>query len=189
MKDNSIKILSQEAVALKEALEGLGFFVLYFNNLTAQSIISLLQSFQKNVDHSQLSMFALAFLSSKETSSMLYDANNEDLSYEKIFSFFLEHSSNDSLSLAEIPKMIIFDLAYDKNEDIVLPRCPPNSLVLAARNTNLTFSLTIKTFVNKISYKKVQNIFEEIKNELGSSCFFVDETHDDVFIKQSINEM
>ncbi|XP_019857049.1 PREDICTED: uncharacterized protein LOC109585407 [Amphimedon queenslandica] len=191
VEDNSIKILSQEARSLKEALEGLGFFVLYFNKLTAQSIICLLQSFQKNFDHSQLSTFALAFLSSKETSSMLFNVNNEGFSYEKIFSFFpAEAFTNDLQSLAEVPKIIIFDLAYNQDKKFFLPQCPFNSIVLAATSTISTFSPTIKSFVNNISYEKVEKCFENMKKELGSSCNVVKQSlQDNLFIKQAASEM
>ena len=92
--------MNDEAAALKTAFEGLEFAVLYFNNLTSESIATLLEALSK-ADRSQLLMIALVFLSKGKTAE-LYDADGVAVPYEDVFYHFLSCS---------IPVIFFFDLA------------------------------------------------------------------------------
>ena len=87
MEENGTRVINDQAKSLKEAFEGVGFCVLYFNSLSSESIARLLQSFQDNFDHSQLSAFALVFLSKGRT-PQLYDANDKVILFDTVFQFF-----------------------------------------------------------------------------------------------------
>ena len=84
--ENEKKILNDEAAALKKAFEDLEFAVLYFNNLSSESIATLLEAISK-AGHSQLLMIALVFFSKGKTAE-LYDADGVVVPYEDVFRHF-----------------------------------------------------------------------------------------------------
>ena len=84
--ENEKRILNYEAAALKKAFEDLEFAVLYFSNLTSESIATLLDAISK-ADHSQLSMIALVILSKGKTAE-LYDADGVAVPYKNVFHHF-----------------------------------------------------------------------------------------------------
>ena len=171
MEEDGTRVINDQAKSLKEAFEGVGFCVLYCNSLSSESIAHLLQSFHNNVDHSQLSAFALVFLSKGRT-PQLYDANNEVVPFDAVFQFFYNNKS----PLAKIPKMFFFDLLACHNDQRkshpghpLLPRCPEKSVVLAVAHNDLKFSPAINTLANNLSQKSIQDLCKEIEETTG--CF------------------
>ena len=78
--------MNDEAVALEKAFENLEFAALYFNNLSSESIATLLKAISQ-ADHSQLLMIALVFLIKGKTNE-LYDADGVAMPYEDVVCHF-----------------------------------------------------------------------------------------------------
>ena len=189
MEENGTRVINDQAKSLKEAFEGVGFCVLYFNSLSSESIARLLQSFQDNVDHSQLSTFALVFLSKGQT-PQLYDANNE-VPFDAIFKFFY----NDESPLAKVPKVFFFDLLAcldDQRKSSparpLLPQCPENSVILAVAHNNLKFSPAINTFANNLSQKSIQDLCKEIFQITGCFITWCNTINNNLNFENSSNE-
>ncbi|XP_019860473.1 PREDICTED: uncharacterized protein LOC109588799 [Amphimedon queenslandica] len=193
--ENEEKILNDEAAALKKAFENLDFAVLYFNSLSSESIATLLEAISK-VDHSQLSMIALVFLSKGKTAE-LYDANDLVVPYSALFSHF---------ERSPIPAIFFFDSLHDdknKKDDskiddtmaenkngfhLPLHVCPQSSLVLAATH-NSASSPVVKEFTEKLSHTSVQECFETIcanNNSTTVKSIWHDTVRNYLFIIKSI---
>ena len=191
--ENEEKILNDEAAALKKAFEDLDFAVLYFNSLSSESIATLLEEFSK-VDHSQLSMIALVFLSKGKTAE-LYDADDVAMPYSALFCYF---------ERSPIPVIFFFDSLSDekkkkgdskiddtKNENgfhLPLHICPQNSLVLAATHSSAS-SPVVKEFIEKLSHTSVQECFKTIcanNNSTTVKSIWHDTVGNYIFIVQSI---
>ena len=98
--ENEERILNEEALALKKVFEDLEFAVLYFNSLSSESIVTLLEAISK-ADYSQLLMIALVFLSKGKTAEF-YDADGVVVPYTAVFDRFLG---------CPIPVIFFFDSA------------------------------------------------------------------------------
>ena len=190
--ENEERILNEEAAALEKAFEGLEFAFLYFNSLSSESIATLLEALS-NVDHSQLLMIALVFLSKGKTAE-LYDADGVAMSYEDVFCHF---------SKCPMPLVLLFDSAVDDtqkksdstiddilNINLPLHTCPQNSLVLVARH-NSASSPVVKEFTEKLSHTSVQKCFETIcvnNNSTTVKSKWHDTVRNNLFIVKSIND-
>ena len=183
--------LSDEAATLKQAFEGVGFCVLYFKSLSSQSIATLLQSFQDDVDHYLLSIFALVFLS-KGKKRQLYDANNEVVPYHDVI--FMPNSKTNAATinplLPGVSKLFFFDLASCSSiQEEVAIELPNNSLLLHVTHKDL-FSHAIDSFVENLNFADLKDCLTKVcqeNNKLdGVKCFFQDS--EDPFIANSINE-
>ncbi|XP_019862994.1 PREDICTED: uncharacterized protein LOC109591788 [Amphimedon queenslandica] len=166
IEEDGTRKLNEQAKALHEVLEGSGFCVLYLNNLSSATIDNFLRAFKNDVDHSQLSMFALIFLS-KGMTPQLYDANNTVVPFEKIFQYFYD----DQSPLSEISKVFFFDIAYldDENKSQpTLPDYPSNSLALAIAHNDPDFSFAVETLAQCFNQKSIQDIFATIQEMNGS---------------------
>ena len=190
MEEDGTRVINDQAKSLKEAFEGVGFCVLYFNSLSSESIARLLQSFRDNVDHSQLSAFVLVFLSKGRT-SQLYDANNEVVPFDAVFQFFY----NDESPLAKIPKMFFFDLLACRNDQRkssparpLLPQFPKKSVILAVAHNDLKFSPAINTLANNLSQKSIQDLCEEIRQTTDCFVNWCDTIHNQFHFENSSNE-
>ena len=194
VEENESKELSSQADALKDAFKKLGFFVIHFNGLSSQSIFSFLQFFKDSIDPSQLSLFALVFLSKGRT-PQLYDSNNEVVLFQVVFRFFDVAPTSSGLSLLNVPKLLFFDLAttYDKAMDsFELPQCPDNTILLAVAHENVS-ALVIEKFADELSLASVQKCikvtFEELmKNDGKVKCIMRDTIGSKFFIDKSINK-
>ena len=178
--ENEERILNDEAAALKKAFEDLEFAFLYFNSLSSESIATLLEAISK-VDHSQLLMIALVFLSKGKTAE-LYDADGVAVPYEDVFSHFPR---------CPIPVIFLFDSAVDGN-DFKLPLCicPQNSLVLAACHS-LASSPVVKDFTEKLSHTSIQECFKTIcanNNNTTVKSIWHDTVGTNIYIVKSIND-
>ena len=170
--------LSDEAAALKQAFEGVGFCVLYFKSLSSQSIATLLQSFQDDVDHYLLSIFALVFLS-KGKKRQLYDANNKVVPYQNVLftpnSTDLETDARKPL-LPDVPKLFFFDLASCSSiQEEVAIKLPNNSLLLHVTHKDL-FSHAIDSFAENLNYTDLTDCLAKVCQQNNKSdgvkCFF-----------------
>ena len=148
---------------LKDALEGLGYCTLCFNNLNLESILFLLKVFQR-ADRSQLASFALFFLS-KGNTNHLYDANNTVITYDQIFAFFKD------VGASQIPKLFLFHLAYDgepPSDQLVFPDPPYNSIALVVSIKQCTkvspaiFSVATNLLPEECHIKPLKQCFEEM---------------------------
>lgn len=169
--------LSDEAATLKQAFEGVGFCVLYFKSLSSQSIATLLQSFQDDVDHYLLSIFALVFLS-KGKKRQLYDANNEVVPYHDVI--FIPDSITNARKplLSGVSKLFFFDLASCSSiQEEVAIELPNNSLLLHVTHKDL-FSHAIDSFAENLNYTDLTNCLTKVcqeNNKLdGVKCLFQD---------------
>uniref|UniRef100_A0A1X7TSD5 Caspase family p20 domain-containing protein n=1 Tax=Amphimedon queenslandica TaxID=400682 RepID=A0A1X7TSD5_AMPQE len=187
--ENEERILNEEAAALKKAFEDLEFAVLYFNSFSSESIATLLEEFSK-VDHSQLSMIALVFLSKGKTAE-LYDADDVAVPYSALFCHF---------ERSPIPAIFFFDSLSDdkkkKNDSEIgfhlpLHICPKNSLVLASAH-NTASSPVVKEFTEKLSHTSVQECFETIcanNNSTTVKSIWHDTVGNYLCIVKSTNDM
>ena len=193
-EDNESEDLSSQADALKNAFKKLGFFVIRFNGLSSQSIFSFLQFFKDSIDPSQLSLFALVFLSKGKT-SQLYDCNNEVVPFQDVFRFFAIAPTSSGSSLVNVPKLFFFDLAAVKDkalESFALPQCPDNTVLLAVAHKNVS-ALAIEKFADKLSIASVQKCvrgtFEKLmENDREVKCIMCDTIGSKFFIDKSINK-
>lgn len=186
---------SDEAIILKEAFEGLGFCVLYFKSLSSQSIATLLQSFQDEVDHYQLSMFALVFLS-KGKKCQLYDANSKVVPYcDVLFTRdFVDLRADFRKPLLPIvPKLFFFDLALCSNieeNNFPIDKLSNNSFVLHVAHKNL-FSPVIDTLTENLNYTDhlkvcLEKVCEQNNKLDGVRCF--NHGSKTYFIAKSLNQ-
>ena len=152
---------------LKDAMEGLGFCTLCFNNLNLESILFLFEAFQC-VDRSQLASFALLFLS-KGNTNHLYDANNTVITYDQIFAFFKD------VGASQIPKLFLFHLAYDgspPSDRLVFPDPPNNSIALVVSIKQCTkvspaiFSVATNLLPEECHIKPLKQCFEEMMGQI-----------------------
>ena len=148
-------------------MEGLGFCTLCFNNLNLESILFLLEVFQR-VDRSQLASFALLFLS-KGNTNHLYDANGTVVTFEQIFAFFKD------VGASQIPKLFIFHSAYDgapPSDQLAFPDPPNNSIALVVSIKQCTkVSPAIHSVANNLlpeecHIKPMKQCFEEMKHQI-----------------------
>ena len=109
--ENEERILNEEAASLEKAFEDLEFAVLYFNSLSSESIATLLEAIS-NVDHSQLLIIALVFLSKGNTAE-LYDADGMAVPYEDVFRHFPR---------CPTPLVLLFDSAVGDIQKKMIPR-------------------------------------------------------------------
>ncbi|XP_019850975.1 PREDICTED: uncharacterized protein LOC109581356 [Amphimedon queenslandica] len=190
--ENEERILNDEAAALNKAFENLDFAVLYFNSLSSESIATLLEAISE-VDHSQLLMIAVVFLSKGKTAE-LYDADGVAVSYEDVFRHFPRCPK---------PLVLLFDSVVDEtqkkkdftiddilNINLPLHICPQNFLILAARH-NSASSPVVKEFTEKLSHTSVQECFETVcanNNSTTVKSIWHDTVGDNVFIIKSIND-
>ena len=194
IEGNESKDLSSQADALKDALKNLGFFVIHFNGLSSQSILSFLQSFTNSIDPSQLSLFALVFLSKGKT-PQLYDCNNEVVPFQNVFRFFDTTPTSSSSSLLNVPKFFFFDLATTKDkamDSFALPQYPDNTILLAVAHKSVSASV-IEKIVDNLSLTSVQkcvkNTYEEImENDNEVKCIMYDGIGSKFFIDKSITK-
>ena len=188
MEEDGTRVINDQAKSLKEAFEGVGFCVLYFNSLSSESIARLLQSFRDNVDHSQLSVFALVFLSKGHT-PQLYDANNKVVPFDAVFQFFYNNELAE-LTLAKIPKIFFFDVAClnvkNKNRPL-LPQCPEKSVILAVSHHN-PISPAINTLSNNLSRKSIQDCCKDVHKSTGCYATWIDNIHSEFHFEKSSNE-
>uniref|UniRef100_A0A1X7TGQ1 Caspase family p20 domain-containing protein n=1 Tax=Amphimedon queenslandica TaxID=400682 RepID=A0A1X7TGQ1_AMPQE len=156
-----------QVIVIKDALEGLGYCTLCFNNLNFESIFFLFEAFQL-VDHSQLASFALLFLS-KGNKNHVYDANDTVVTFEQTFAFF-----NDA-GASKIPKLFLFHFAYDgepPSDRLVVPDPPNNSITLAVSINQCTkVSPAIHSIANNLlpvecHSKPLKICFEEMKHQI-----------------------
>lgn len=186
LEEDGTRVINGQGRSLKEAFEGVGFCVLYFNSLSSESIARLLQSFRDNVDHSQLSAFVLVFLSKGQT-PQLYDANNEVVPFDAVFRFFYD----DKLAeLAKIPKIFFFDvvcLDIENKNHPLLPQCPEKSVILAVSH-HTPFSPAINTLSNDLSRKSIQDCCKDIHKSIGCYATWIDSIHDKFNFEKSSNE-
>ena len=183
--EDGTRVINDQAKSLKEAFEGVGFCVLYFNSLSSESIARLLQSFRDNFDHSQLSAFALVFLSKGQT-PQLYDTNNEIVPFDTVFQFFY----SDESPLAKIPKMFFFDVVCLDVKNInrpLLPQCPIKSVILAVSHS-IPFSPAVNTLSNDLSRKSIQECCKDIHKSNGCYATWIDDIHDGFHFEKSSNE-
>ena len=168
-EDKESEDLSSQADALKDAFKKLGFFVIHFNGLSSQSIFSFLQFFKDSIDQSQLSLFALIFLSKGKT-PQLYDSNNEVVPFQDVFRIFTIAPTSSGSSLVNVPKLFFFDLAAIKDkalESFTLPQCPDNTILLAVAHKKVHVSaLAIEKFADKLSIANVQKCVKDTYEEL-----------------------
>ena len=158
--------VSNQVDALKETLECLGFFVLYFNYLSSQSILCLLKAFHR-VDHSQLASFALVFLSKGDTND-LYSSDNAVMSKE-VFKYFDD--------IVQVPKLFLFHLAHSGetlSDRLKFPDPPKNSIALVVSiklmaNMNFSpaiFSMIINLKPEECHVKSLKQCFEQMKHHM-----------------------
>lgn len=185
-EEDGEKKLSDEAETLKNVFENLEFCVLYFYSLSSKSIETLLQSLQKNV-FSQLSMFALVFLS-KGVTPQLYDANKMVVPFRNVFRFF----NNPA-----IPKIFIFDSAcpidvVKDDYEYCDTRSLQNSLTLVIAHDDQSFQPIISSIAESFGHTSIKKCFEEVckqGSELhGVKCKWYSTCDNDIFIGKSINE-
>ena len=124
---------NDQATSAKDALEALGYKVLYFHNLHKDSIEQLLQVLFGSKDdcddcddcEANLLSFAL-ILFSKGKTPHIYDSSNDKVHFEKIFNHF-EH--------VNIPKYFFFHLQLMQRSTLKIEmpryRVPHNSNTLA----------------------------------------------------------
>ena len=194
IEENESEDLSSQADALKDAFKNVGFFVIHFNGLSSQSIFSFLQFFKDSIDPSQLSLFALVFLSKGRT-PQLYNCNNEVVPFQDVFRFFAVAPASSGSSLVNVPKLFFFDLAAVKDkalESFALPQCPDNTVLLAVAHKNVS-ALAIEKFADKLSVASVQKCvrgtFEELmKNDREVKCIMCDTIGSKFFIDKSISK-
>ena len=116
---------NDQATSAKDALEALGYKVLYFHNLHKDSIERLLQVLFESKDDCEANLLSFALiLFSKGKTPHIYDSSNDEVHFEKIFNHF-KH--------VNIPKYLFFHLQLTKRSTlpIQLPRVPHNSNTLA----------------------------------------------------------
>ena len=194
LEENESKDLSSQADALKDAFKNVGFFVIHFNGLSSQSIFSFLQFFKDSIDPSQLSLFALVFLSKGRT-PQFYDCNNEVLLFQDVFRFFAIAPTSSGSSLLNVPKLFFFDFATVKDkalESFTLPQCPDNTVLLAVAHKSLS-ALAIEKFADKLSVASVQKCIkgthdELTKNDSEVNCKMHDTIGSKFFIDKSITK-
>ena len=192
MEENESEDLSSQANALKDAFKKLGFFVIHFNGLSSQSIFSFLQFFKDSIDPSQLSLFALVFLSKGRT-PQLYDCNNEVLPFQDVFRFFAIASTSSGSSLLNVPKLFFFDFATVKDKALEsFTECPDNTVLLAVAHKNLS-ALAIEKFADKLSVANVQKCIKDTHDELTKNdsevnCKMHDTIGSKFFIDKSITK-
>ena len=193
-----------EASTLKKAFEDLEFAVLYFNSLSSESIVTLLEAISK-ADYSQLLMIALVFLSKGKTAE-LYSADGVAMPYEVVFHhfqrcpipviFFFDSASNgkENDSTLDDTNENNSTVATQNDNDFNLPLhiCPPNRLVLAARH-NSESSPVLKEFTEKLSLSltSVKECFETIcanNNSTTVKSIWHDTVGSNLFIVKSIND-
>lgn len=192
IEEDGTRKLSDDIAALKKAFEGHGFCVLYFNNLSSHSIVSLLNNLRMTIEDSQLSLFALTFLGKKETSHF-YDVNGKDISFIKLFHPFTHKLRERNMLLPSTPKLFFFCTDDEECSSLHEAHCPQNSLVLAAACNNLELTPFVNLFVEKFSIatdliKSFQVIRTEYKN-LGATCISYEtiSSRHTLFFHQSIN--
>lgn len=184
--------LSNEATSLKEAFERLKFCVLCFTGLVSESIATLLESFQKFVDHSELSMIALVFFSKGDT-LQIYDINQTMLPFADVFHFFSCPTNNDASSLSEVPKLFIFDLMCPNILGELnltdIPK-PPNSVILASAHVSQVSPIAV-SLSESLNYECIQQCFDDIctqGNKLDQvKCVWYNNTDNKFYISESIN--
>ena len=199
-----------EASTLKKAFEDLEFAVLYFNSLSSESIVTLLEAISK-VDYSQLLMIALVFLSKGKTAE-LYSADGVAMPYEVVFRHFqrcpipyiyiFDSASNDEIHLqkendstlddANESNSTVADTQNENDFNLPLHICPLNCLVLAARH-NSASSPIVKEFTEKLSLSltSVQECFKTIcadNNSTTVKSIWHETAENDLFIVKSIND-
>ena len=186
------RTLSSEATALKEAFEGLKFCVLCFTGLVSESIATLLQSFQNFVDHSELSMFALVFLSEGNT-LQVYDINKTILPFSDVFRFFSCPTNDDASSLSKVPKLFIFNLMCSNISgelNLTDIRKPPNSVILVSAHVSHV-SPTAVSLSESLNHECIQQCFDDIctqGNKLDQvKCVWYNNTDNKFYISKSIN--
>uniref|UniRef100_A0A1X7SVW1 Caspase family p20 domain-containing protein n=1 Tax=Amphimedon queenslandica TaxID=400682 RepID=A0A1X7SVW1_AMPQE len=165
VEEDGTRILNEQAKCLYEVLEESGFCVLYLNNLSSAAIDNFLHTFTNDVDHSQLSMFFLIFLSKGKT-PQLYAASDEVIPIGEIFQYFYDNQS----PLLRIPKIFFFDIACLDNENKgqpTLPDYPKNSLALAIAHNDPDFSLAVETLSKCFNHRSVQDLFKTIQEMSG----------------------
>lgn len=184
IEEDGTRKSSKEATDLKEAFEGLGFCVLYFYNLSFQSIAILLQSIQDDVDHSQLSMLFLVFLSKGKTPE-LYDANKTIVPFEDVL-----FQNNSHCDLPNIPKIFVFDLACNNEDEsqLALPSISQKSLIILAIMHNHQHSIISKIIAKDSSHTSIQECFEDNCKKFGIKYkMWQDSTSSNFYIDSSIN--
>ena len=192
LEENESEDLSSQADALKNAFKNVGFFVIHFNGLSSQSIFSFLQFFKDSIDPSQLSLFALVFLSKGRT-PQLYDCNNEVLPFQDVFRFFAIASTSSGSSLLNVPKLFFFDFATVKDKALEsFTECPDNTVLLAVAHKNLS-ALAIEKFADKLSVANVQKCIKDthdelMKNDSEVNCKMHDTIGSKFFIDKSITK-
>ena len=168
------------------------FFVIHFNGLSSQSIFSFLQFFKDSIDPSQLSLFALVFLSKGRT-PQLYDCNNEVLPFQDVFRFFATASTSSGSSLLNVPKLFFFDFATVKDKALEsFTECPDNTVLLAVAHKNVS-ALAIEKFADKLSVANVQKCIKDthdelMKNDSEVNCKMHDTIGSKFFIDKSITK-
>ena len=121
---------NDQATSAKDALEALGYKVLYFHNLHKDSIEQLLQVlFESKGDCDDCGANLLSFaliLFSKGKTPHIYDSSNDEVHFEKIFNHFED---------VNVPKYFFFHLQLTKRSTLKIEmprsRVPHNSNTLA----------------------------------------------------------
>lgn len=163
-ENKDIESLNDQAKSTKEALENLGFCVLYFNCLSSHCFRLILRAFQE-VDHSQLSIIALVVLS-KGNTRHVHGTDNEVITFEELFSHF-----NHNI-ISRIPKFFFFHLTHDdtSNQLDFNVNIPKNSIALVAsffHDKNEKSYPGITSFIANVTYgsRKLSQCFKKIEDQ------------------------
>ena len=114
-------VTSEQSEVIQNKLEGLGFGVLYFSNLTTESIHQLLEAFAQ-AHHDDLTSFTLVVLS-KGSEPLVHDADGQVVPFEEIFKHFSKGK------IAEIPKSFFFHLSHTDPPNEIAPFTIPKKSV------------------------------------------------------------
>ena len=155
---------------VRSTLEGLGYHVLYIDSLTSDNIKMLLEAFS-NADHSDLAAFGLIVFS-KGRSPHIYDADDKQVPFEKIFKHF------EVGTCTNIPKIFFFHLNGSSTEKIRLPNPPSKSIALAVSvDPQGGISPAVRSFDNEMKNdichtKPIIDVFGEIAqcSRYGVKC-------------------
>ena len=144
---------NDQATSAKDALEALGYKVLYFHNLHKDSIERLLQVLFESKDNCETNLLSFALiLFSKGKTPHIYDNSNDKVHFEKIFNHLEQH--------VNIPKYFFFHLQLTKRSTLQmeLPRVPHNSNTLAVCLQPSTESLNCVSAVAEVFINAVNGV-------------------------------
>ena len=138
-------VISKQSEVIREKLEGLGFGVLYFSNLTTEGIHQLLEAFAQ-AHHDDLTSFTLVVLS-KGSKPCVHDADGQVVPFDEIFKHFSKGK------IAEIPKSFFFHLAHTDPPNEIAPFFVPKKsvgFVVGCQQTKEDVSPAVNIYVEEM---------------------------------------